>query len=186
VQWLETAETTTAPRQNNDDSRPLPPGCPSCDTPMTWYETRAILGRRFSPGNGRPFTPRITQKSPWSWPTAMPADHDMDELTRRLLEETTRPCPHCGAWIEKVKDACNTMMCLCGHRFCYRCGASGAACSCSENQGHRWYHNTLPNWQDRYWSDYELEIVAQPDERTGHIDMKRHLRQVAVRHQRVT
>jgi hypothetical protein len=191
VQWLETAETTTAPRQNNDDSRPLPPGCPSCDTPMTWYETRAILGRRFSPGKtrailGPPSTPDITEKSPWSWPNAITADHDMDELTRRLLEETTRPCPHCGVWIAKVNDTCDKMMCLCGHQFCYRCSAPGAACSCSENQGHHWYCNatTIPYGMGQVWRDGELGLVAQPDKRTGHIDLQRHYHQVAVRNQR--
>jgi hypothetical protein len=182
VQWLETAETTTttALGQDEDDNRPvLPPGCPSCDTPMTWDETRAVLGR--------PFIPRITQKFLRSWPPAITtADQDMDELTRRVLEETTRPCPHCGAGIDKVADTCDKMMCLCGYRFCYRCSAPGAACSCIENQGHRWFHNGLPDGMGRFWTEDDLGLVAQPDERTGHIDLKRHLRQVAVRKERAT
>lgn len=177
VQWLETAETTTttALGPDEDDVRPLlPPGCPSCDTPRTWDETRAVLGR--------PFTPRIAQKL---LPRAIiTVDQDMDELTRRVLEITTRPCPHCGTGIEKLTDTCDKMMCLCGYRFCYRCGAPGAACSCIENQGHGWFHNGLPDRMSRFLTEYDLALVAQPDERTGHIDLKRHLRQVAVRKER--
>merc|ERR1712029_840627 len=39
-------------------------------------------------------------------------------------------CRRCGNGVE-LREGCLKMKCLCGYRFCYRCGAENAQCDCT-------------------------------------------------------
>jgi hypothetical protein len=153
VQWIETVEAS------GNVSRS--PGCPVCTTALTQDEMQSILGR--------PFVSATSQKSAT---TAMATGEGMDDFTRQLLDETTRPCPHCGAHIEKVPGTCDKMECLCGYQFCYQCGARGARCGCTVDDGdpHWWYDNV------RHGPNDDHDFVAQRDARTGQFDLKKRIR----------
>ena len=47
----------------------------------------------------------------------------------------------CGYRIEKI-DGCDKVECLCGYRFCYRCGVADGICDC--NPGHCFLGGDLP------------------------------------------
>ena len=46
-----------------------------------------------------------------------------------------RPCPTCGALVEKSDGGCDNMTCRCGAKFCFQCGALArngvASCACA-------------------------------------------------------
>jgi hypothetical protein len=78
---------------------------------------------------GRDFTPRQLCKDPNSSSSSTTDASNIDDLTLQYLQTHTRPCPACGSYIEK-SHGCSLMECICGYRFCFSCGAVGAACSC--------------------------------------------------------
>ena len=63
------------------------------------------------------------------------------EEEKQLRDQGFRKCPKCGAWIEKgpameafgipIAQGCDKMTCRCGCKFCFRCGAINAECSCT-------------------------------------------------------
>ena len=59
--------------------------------------------------------------------------------TERMLrmERATRRCPGCGAYVTRAKG-CDKMMCLCGYRFCFKCGAKDAKCHCTGREHGFW------------------------------------------------
>ena len=50
------------------------------------------------------------------------AEQELQSLC--LIEETTKRCPSCGEAVER-SQGCNKMTCLCGAKFCFRCGSAG-------------------------------------------------------------
>lgn len=120
AQWIEKVEST-----GQTDL----PGCPFCRVPLTLEETNEILGRPF-------------QRASAMGAALGGADEEMDDLTRQWLNEQTKPCPRCGAWIEKIEGGCDMMECLCGYRWCYGCGAPGARCGCTP-ETHSFWDNVL-------------------------------------------
>jgi hypothetical protein len=58
--------------------------------------------------------------------------YSQERATRRALEEDegVQQCRSCGAAVSKV-DGCDKFMCRCGYKFCWKCGAEGAACGCT-------------------------------------------------------
>lgn len=101
------------------------PACPFCRVPLKEDEARAVLGR--------PFQPRPAQQH-----HVTPSAEEIDELTLQWIQSRTQPCPGCGARIEKLPDGCDKMECLCGYRFCYKCGAPGAECDCTPSHHYFW------------------------------------------------
>ena len=61
--------------------------------------------------------------------------YSQERATRRALEEdeSVQQCRSCGATISKV-DGCDKFMCRCGYKFCWKCGAEGAACHCTGHE----------------------------------------------------
>lgn len=101
------------------------PTCPFCRSSTCDEEVVATLGR--------PFRPRRA-----SYKDASNDDGISDDLTLQWLNENTALCRVCGSHIEK-EGGCDLMECLCGHRFCYRCGTPGGRlCGCSSTR-----HNFL-------------------------------------------
>mmetsp|Transcript_47354 Transcript_47354/g.115571 ORF Transcript_47354/g.115571 Transcript_47354/m.115571 type:complete len:278 (-) Transcript_47354:635-1468(-) len=99
------------------------PSCPFCrDSLQKDSGTVAdLLGRSFKPRECNYSNPARSDNY---------ATENDDDLTQQYLEASTRSCPACGSRISKTEDTCDLLECVCGYRFCYACGAPGAACSC--------------------------------------------------------
>ena len=48
-----------------------------------------------------------------------------------------RRCRRCGNGVEIVRGGCVRVKCLCGHRFCCRCGSENGRCDCSSRPARR-------------------------------------------------
>ena len=75
----------------------------------------------------------------------------------------------CGYRVEK-SDGCDLIECLCGYRFCYRCGAANRTCSC--NPGHGFLNEQL------YVTD------APVRDANGRVDLRLCIRRREVREER--
>ncbi|KAG7354559.1 IBR/half ring-finger domain containing protein [Nitzschia inconspicua] len=74
-----------------------------------------VVGRTIHPSSGRDQA-ETHPDDDWD---------DTEDLILTLLQEQGfRECPDCGMWIIKDKG-CENIMCRCGCRFCYCCGAKG-------------------------------------------------------------
>jgi len=51
-----------------------------------------------------------------------------DDGLMEWLRKNARPCPHCHVIVSR-SEGCNTMLCVCGTRFCYACGFEKCLCS---------------------------------------------------------
>ena len=145
LHWIEKEESSGQPTAT----------CPFCRASLLEVDLISILGRKFQPN---------TRKTAFGFD-----ENGMDDLTRQLLLEETRPCPSCGARIMK-QDGCDKMECLCGFRFCYACGAHRAECSCTPAH-HFFWDNILDQQAPR-----QPPRIAQVDEETGVIDLAAYLR----------
>lgn len=147
VKWIEKEEAS---------GRTTPPTCPFCRLMLSDEDALAILGR--------PFQPQCSSN--------LPDEAEVDELTMQWLNGQTRQCRRCGARIEKIDDdSCDMMECLCGYRFCYRCGSQDAACLCTPA-----YHHFWDNVLDQFGGDRSTptqEAVLDAD--TGLIDLHGHI-----------
>lgn len=152
VKWIEKAETS---------GQHTLPACPWCRLPMTEEETMKFLGR--------PFTPATANNN--NTTTTLQQQAELDEFTLAWLNEQTKPCPSCGAQIEKLEGGCDLMECLCGYRFCYGCGSPNAQCRCTPAH-HYFWDNVL----DRAAPRQALPTCTLVDS-DGHIDLKHHLEQ---------
>lgn len=87
---------------------------------------------------------------------ASSASEGPDEFTLSFLaEQGARQCPDCGVWII-LEDGCNNVMCRCGCRFCYCCGAKG-----SHDGGGTFFDNVVMEEEDRSYDwDPDNESVA--------------------------
>ena len=112
VRWMESEESS-----GRSDTGPT---CPFCRVAICEGDVTRILGRPFHPRTG-------------SAVHEATVDDVIDELTLHWINQNTVPCAFCGFRIEK-EDGCDLMECLCGYRFCYKCGAAGGVCNC--NPGH--------------------------------------------------
>ena len=121
-QWIVHVEAT---------GNPGLPGCPFCRVSLQDREMKQILGRSYQPAGS----------STTNEPATSFVQQVDDELTRQWMNQHTRPCQHCGAFVEK-ESGCDKMECLCGYRFCYRCGAQAARCHCSP-ANHVFWDNVL-------------------------------------------
>lgn len=122
------------------------PECAFCRIEMTERDAQSILGRPFQPAKA----------------TSSPEDTEMDDLTQQWIQEHTQACPHCGSHIEK-SGSCDKMECLCGYRFCFRCGSQGAQCNCSP-PGHGFLAGLGA-----------LPPLAVVNEDTGRVDLGNHI-----------
>jgi hypothetical protein len=77
------------------------------------------------------------------------------EAVQAALGADAKQCPRCSAWIEKDPGSCDKMQCRCGHRFCFRCGADNARCSCTPA-----FHAFWDNHANR--PDYGASAAAPP------------------------
>jgi Ring finger domain/IBR domain, a half RING-finger domain len=136
TQWIRKAE--------NSGQATLP-GCPFCRSLLSKEDIVGILGRPYEP----------TEK-----PAIVSNLDDLDELTRQYLASRAKPCPGCGAYIEKT-EGCDKMECLCGYRFCFNCGAQNADCLCTPSHHHFWRNATLPNLNPVEWQAHFPWLAAQ-------------------------
>lgn len=114
VKWIEREEAS---------GQSTPPTCPFCRSMIGDGDVYEILQRHFQPRECRAVNSEEDND-----------DADvLDELTLQWMNEHTVTCGGCGIGIEK-SDGCDLMECLCGYRFCYRCGVAGGECNC--NPGH--------------------------------------------------
>jgi hypothetical protein len=111
VRWMEREESS---------GRDAGPTCPFCRVAICEGDVMRILGRPFHPCTGAAVREATD-------------DDEIDELTLHWINQNTVPCANCWFRIEK-EDGCDLMECLCGYRFCYKCGAAGGVCNC--NPGH--------------------------------------------------
>lgn len=102
VRWIATEESTGTCEAT----------CPFCRLSLTEHDVVAAMGRSF-----RPAAASSDRRD----------EATTDDLTRGWLMENTRACGRCGAHIEKA-GGCNRMQCLCGWRFCYKCGRMNCWC----------------------------------------------------------
>ncbi|KAK6353951.1 hypothetical protein TWF730_008371 [Orbilia blumenaviensis] len=58
---------------------------------------------------------------------------DMQRLRDLVRENGWQNCSRCGRAIERV-DGCHHMTCVCGHEFCYTCGADYGTCECGDDE----------------------------------------------------
>ena len=131
------------------------PTCPFCRIVISDDDVVRVLGR--------PFQPRKAINH-----AEVPTNDEVDEFTLHWINEHTVPCAMCGYRIEK-SDGCDKVECLCGYRFCYRCGAANGICDC--NPGHVF----LDEHQDVCIHDAPLRDV------NGRIDLRLCIRRREVR-----
>jgi len=103
VKWIEKEE---------DSGQTTPPTCPFCRLAMEQEDVLALLGRAFQPRRAVESHESVA-----------------DELTLDWLRENTKLCGGCGSRVEK-ESGCDFVVCLCGWRFCFNCGAHEADCDC--------------------------------------------------------
>jgi hypothetical protein len=111
------------------DAGRLPPRCPTCPEAWPARTVKAALG------------PDAAAKARYNT-----AARGLNELrTRRRADNAAtaaemrglgvRPCPTCGALVEKSDGGCDNMTCRCGAKFCFQCGALArngvASCACA-------------------------------------------------------
>ena len=118
AQFFTTLETTGTP------SAKCP--MPDCHTPVAPEAVWSLLGRAYKPAAAE----TATNTDP----------HEVDQATAEWLESETKLCGGCGARVCK-SDGCDKMQCLCGYRFCWRCGSVDATCNC--NPGHGFFDNVM-------------------------------------------
>mmetsp|Transcript_31433 Transcript_31433/g.50743 ORF Transcript_31433/g.50743 Transcript_31433/m.50743 type:complete len:86 (+) Transcript_31433:918-1175(+) len=53
-------------------------------------------------------------------------------VTLKAASDTYQRCGGCNVFIEKLESTCDKMKCLCGYKFCWKCGSVGAKCKCSK------------------------------------------------------
>jgi hypothetical protein len=58
------------------------------------------------------------------------ANHDDIMFLAYIQSQKIKGCPKCGRFVER-ESGCAHMICICGEQFCYMCGKSQAACTCS-------------------------------------------------------
>ncbi|KAG7354560.1 zinc finger C3HC4 type domain containing protein [Nitzschia inconspicua] len=130
-------------RQERTSSKP--PSCPECRAEVHNDDIICVLGRS------------IRSWSDCGQTETHPDDDwgDTEDFTLTFLQEQgARECPDCGMWIIK-DDGCDNIMCRCGCRFCYCCGAKGTC------EGGPFYNNfaMLEEYVSYEW-DPETESVA--------------------------
>jgi hypothetical protein len=130
------------------------PTCPFCRLAIGEEDVLKILDR--------PFQPREATAG------ETPID-EVDEFTLHWINENTVPCGMCGYRVEK-SDGCDLIECLCGFRFCYRCGAADGRCRC--NPGHGFLGEQF------YVGDAPVRDV------NGRVDLKLCIRRREVRQER--
>jgi len=54
-----------------------------------------------------------------------------DQSLMRWLKIHARPCPHCHVIVSR-SEGCDVMTCVCGTRFCYKCGHQSCQCRSKE------------------------------------------------------
>lgn len=111
VKWIQREEAS---------GQTTPPTCPFCRSAIKDADVTAILGRSFQPKVA------IVRG-------AIDENNEVDPLTLDWINEHTVPCPGCANRIEKA-DGCDLIGCLCGFRFCFKCGVADGDCAC--NPGH--------------------------------------------------
>mmetsp|Transcript_4339 Transcript_4339/g.9759 ORF Transcript_4339/g.9759 Transcript_4339/m.9759 type:complete len:441 (+) Transcript_4339:172-1494(+) len=112
--WVEKQECNGGPPSSL-------PGCPFCRAEICKDDAHCILGRPYQPKQ-----PTITE--------TLINEAEIDDLTRDWLDEHTMLCQGCGSRIEK-ESGCDLIECLCGWRFCYKCGQPGGTCGCNFGHG---------------------------------------------------
>mmetsp|Transcript_8142 Transcript_8142/g.11842 ORF Transcript_8142/g.11842 Transcript_8142/m.11842 type:complete len:239 (-) Transcript_8142:1634-2350(-) len=145
VKWIHTEESAGQSQST----------CPFCRMKLPEEETSLLLGR--------PFESFAVKEN-------VGHDEEIDEFTLSWLEQNTKSCPRCRAYIQKAFDYdCDLMECLCGNRFCFHCGSQGGRCDCVP-QYHGFWDNVLDCCTDRSDSPY----LAFRDE-AGCIQFKDHI-----------
>ena len=121
--------------------------CPYCRVSMAKEDLQLVLQRPYecASRNGR----------------SASANTIVDDLTRQWLQANTRQCGNCASYIEKM-DGCDLMECLCGYRFCFRCGQQGGNCSCTPA-----HHVFWDNVQNRNSSRQHTPVVVQVERMNG-------------------
>jgi Ring finger domain len=130
------------------------PTCPQCREVVHDDDIFLALGRKLgvSAGHGENGNHLVNDGAPLDL-------DDGEEFTITLLAELgAQACPDCGLWIIK-EDGCDNVMCRCGCRFCYCCGAKG---TCG---GGPFYNNFAMMEEERSYEwnpDTESVAVAWP------------------------
>lgn len=94
---------------------------------------------------------------------------NMDEATMLYMKKETRLCGGCGGRVIK-SSGCNKMQCLCGYRFCYKCGQVGASCDC-DGVGHGFFDNVL--LQADFSSDAIVDVEEMRRDTLNYLSAKR-------------
>ncbi|XP_010431628.1 PREDICTED: E3 ubiquitin-protein ligase RNF144A-like [Camelina sativa] len=123
---------------------------PRCSTLMSKTELSAHIGvRRRCVKCSEPFC--ISCKVPWhtnlscnGYKKLHPNPTIGDEKLKRLANKKLwRQCNKCQQMIE-LSDGCVSVLCRCGHEFCYRCGADAGGCP----HGHKYFpQRALTLWR---------------------------------------
>lgn len=61
-----------------------------------------------------------------------------DDALTTWLKSNARPCPDCHV-IVSHSEGCDQMMCICGARFCYKCGYKKCQCRSHRNREDIWH-----------------------------------------------
>ena len=151
--WIETEEKTGV----------KVPSCPFCRDSLQKDigKVADLLGRSFKPRQCNYSNGASSDNNAFG---------NADDLTQQYLEESTRSCPACGCRISKTEDTCDLLECVCGYRFCYECGAPGAACSC-DGPNHIFERNVnfqfrRANGNTEGYSEYRMRTYALGKERS--------------------
>lgn len=89
--------------------------CPYCKEPVAGELVEHALGRPYQPG-----TTGCSSSADPRQSSGEEEDDDDDELRGWLEANHAQRCGHCGVWVLR-EGGCRSMMCLCGHRWCWTC-----------------------------------------------------------------
>ena len=113
-----------------------PAGTGSEADPLRWNDSEEDETSTSSEEDDEPLAERNRKRVRDEASAAEEAKRRRDDQASAEALQNVRTCPGCKRGVEKTPESCDKFQCLCGTRFCWRCGtladaAGNAMCRCT-------------------------------------------------------